>query len=44
MERDLSQLAVIILFDVYTGCDEVDEYFATEAATMMGIVYEDVLN
>ena len=31
MEQDLAQLAVIILCDDSTGCDEVDDYFATEA-------------
>ena len=30
MEQDLTQLAVIILCDDFTGCDEVDNYFATD--------------
>ena len=31
MEEDLTQLAVILLCDDSTGCDEKDDYFATEA-------------
>ena len=30
--------------DDSTGCIEVDSYFATEADTMINIVYEDDLN
>ena len=39
LEQDLTQLAVIILCDDSTGCDELDYYFATEADTMVDIVY-----
>ena len=35
MEEDLTQLVVIILCDDFTGCDEMDNYFATEADTMI---------
>ena len=38
VEQDLTQLASIILCDDFTGCDEVDGYFTTEAATMIDIV------
>ena len=31
MGQDLTQLAVIILCDDLTGCDEVEVYFAIEA-------------
>ena len=41
MKQDLTQL---ILCDVSTGFDEVDDYFATEADTMIDIVYEYYLN
>ena len=41
MEQDLTQLAVMIMCDDSTGCDEVDDYFATEADTMIDIAYED---
>ena len=40
MEQDLTQLAVIILYNDSIGCDEVDDYFATEADTMIAIVCE----
>ena len=40
MEQDLTQLAVIILCGDSTGCDEVDDCFATEADTMVDIVCE----
>ena len=40
MEQDPTQLAVIILCDDSTGCDEVGEYFATEADTIIDIVCE----
>ena len=39
MEQDLTQRAVIILSDDSTGCDEVHDYFATEADIIMVIVY-----
>ena len=44
MEQDLTQLAVIMLCDDSTDCDEVDDYFATEADTMIDIVCEVDLN
>ena len=44
MEYNLTQLAVIILFDDSTGSNEVNDYFATKADTMIDIVYEDDLN
>ena len=43
MEQDLTQFEVKILCDDSTGCDEVDNYFATDADTMIHIVYEDDL-
>ena len=30
VEQDLTQLAVIILSEDSTGCDEMDDYFAKE--------------
>ena len=40
MEQDLTQFAVNkILYDDSTGCDEVDNYFATEADTIIDILY-----
>ena len=42
--KDLTQLAVIILCNVYTGCDEMDDYFATEADTVVNIVCDVDLN
>ena len=44
MELDLTELAVIIICDDSTGCDEMDDYFATEADTMIDIVREVDLN
>ena len=44
MEQNLTQLAVIILYDDSTSCDEVDDYFATEADTLIYIVCENDLN
>ena len=44
MEQNLTQLAVIILRDDSTGLGEVDDYFATEADTMIYIVCENDLN
>ena len=44
MDQDLTQLAVIILCDESTGCDEMNDYFATEADTMIDIVFEVDLN
>ena len=43
MEQDLTQLAVIIFCDDSTGCDEMDDYFATED-TIIDIVCEVDLN
>ena len=40
IEQDLTQLAAIILCGVSTGCDVMDNYFATEAITMINIVYK----
>ena len=44
MGQDLTQLAVIILCDDSTGCDEVEVYFATEADIMMDVVWKVDLN
>ena len=38
MEEDCTQFTVIILCHDSTGCDEMGDYFATEADTMIGIV------
>ena len=38
MEQDCTQFAVIILCHDSTGCDEMGDYFATEADTMINIV------
>ena len=43
-EQDHTHLAVKILCDDSTGCDEVDDSFATEADTMIDIVCEVDLN
>ena len=40
VEQDLTQLVVIILCDDSTGRDKKDDYFATEADTMIDIVCE----
>ena len=40
MEQYLTHLAVSILCDDSTGCDEMDGYFAKEADTMIDIVCE----
>ena len=40
MEQDLTQFAVLILCNDCTGCDEMYDYFATEADTMIDIVCE----
>ena len=40
MEQALTQFAVKLLCDDSTGCDKVDNYFATEADTMIDILYE----
>ena len=44
MEQDLTQFAVLILCDDFTGCDKMGDYFATEADTMINIVCEAYLN
>ena len=40
MEEGLTKLAVIIICDDPTGYDEMVDYFATEADTIMDIVCE----
>ena len=35
MEDNLTQLAVIILCDDSTGCDEMDDHFVADAYTMI---------
>ena len=44
MDQDLSQFAVLELGDDSTGCNEMDDYFATEADTMIDIVCKVDLN
>ena len=44
MEQHLTHFAVEILCDDLTGLDEVDNYFATDADTMLYIVYENDLD
>ena len=44
MEQTFTQFAVKILCDDSTAFDEVDDYFATEADTMIDIIYEDDLD
>ena len=44
MERDLTQFAVLILCDDSTGCDEMGDYIATDADTMIDIVCDVGLN
>ena len=39
MEQELTQFADKILCDDSSSCDEVDNYFATEADIMIDIVY-----
>ena len=43
-EQDHTQLAVKILCNDSTGCDEEDVYFATTLDTMIDIVYKDALD
>ena len=38
MEQDYTQFAVLILCHDSTGCDEMGDYFAIEADTMIDIV------
>ena len=38
VKQDCTQFAVLILCNDSTGCDEMGDYFATEADTMIGIV------
>ena len=40
MEQGLTHFAVGILCDDFTGLDEVDNYFVTDADTVLYIVYE----
>ena len=40
MEQDLTRFEDKILCDDSTGCNEVDNYFATEADKMIDILYE----
>ena len=44
MDQDHTQPAVIIVCYDSTGCDEMDDYFATEADAMIDIVCEIDLN
>ena len=44
MEQNFTKLAVLILRDDSTVCDEVDDYFATEADTLIYIVCKNDLN
>ena len=44
MEQHLTQFTVLLLFDDSTGCDEMGNYFATEADTIIDIVCEVDLN
>ena len=44
IEQDLTQFAVIVLCVESTGCDEMGDYFATAANTMIDIVCEVDLN
>ena len=45
MEQYHTQFADLILCDDSTGCDEMGNYFATEAYTMINIVCEvDLIN
>ena len=37
-EQDCTQFAVLILCNDSTGCDEMGDYFAIEADTMIDIV------
>ena len=38
MEQDCTQFEVLIQCHDTTGCDEIGDYFATEADTMIDIV------
>ena len=40
IEQDLTKFAVKILCGDSSGCNEVDNYFATEADTMMNILFD----
>ena len=44
MEQDYTQFEVLILCDNSTGCNEICDYFATEADKMIDIVCEVDLN
>ena len=41
MEQDLTQPAIIIVWS-FTGCDEMGDYFVTEADTIIGILSHGV--
>ena len=38
VEQDCTQFAVLMLYHAATGCDELGDYFATEADKMIDIV------
>ena len=40
IEQDCTQFTALVLCDDSTGCDEIVDYFATEADTMIDIVCE----
>ena len=42
--QDLTLLAVKTVCDDSTGCDEMEDCIATEADTLIDIVYEDDFN
>ena len=44
MERDLTEFATLILCDDSTGCDEMGDYIATDADTMIDTVRDVDLN
>ena len=44
MEQDRTQFAVLVLCHDSTDCDEICDYFATEADIMIDIVCEVDLN
>ena len=44
MEQDLTQFSVLKICYDSTGCDEMGDYFNTEADTMIDIVCEVYLN
>ena len=44
MEQNHTEFTVLILCEDSTGCDEIGDYFAAEADTMIDIVCEVDLN